>query len=145
MSKREAKRPVHATLPAEMAAWLDVEAARDMDTVSGVLRRHLLPAMRRESGSHLALAVVDWDKLRAWLDAAQTLLNANAIALVSGGKPPSRDERLRQSEEAEDLVHDAAELLDKVADDPNRTVRAIKAGRKIAIERAARTPAARLN
>ena len=54
------------------------------------------------------------EHIRAKLAEAQTLLNAPAIALQEGRPAPSPTVRLRFAEEAEDLVHDAADLVDAV-------------------------------
>ncbi|MDD5705848.1 MAG: hypothetical protein PHR35_07975 [Kiritimatiellae bacterium] len=52
--------------------------------------------------------------MRKKLVAAQTLLNVNSVALTTGRRPVSAAARLDLAEEAEELVHDVAEILDGV-------------------------------
>ena len=54
------------------------------------------------------------EHIRAKLSQAQTLLNAPAIALQEGRPAPSPTVRLALAEEAEDLIHDAADLFDAI-------------------------------
>jgi len=46
---------------------------------------------------------------------AQTLLNAHLVAELEGRRRPPMAVRLELAEEAEELVHDVADLLDRLA------------------------------
>jgi len=61
------------------------------------------------------LSESDYRVMREKIGAAQTLLNCHAIAEMEGHPPPSADVRLELAEEAEELVHDVADLLDRLS------------------------------
>jgi hypothetical protein len=52
--------------------------------------------------------------MREKIRAAQTLLNAHLVAELECRQPPSAAIRLELAQEAEDLVHDVADLLDSL-------------------------------
>ena len=56
----------------------------------------------------------DRDTMREKLQAAQTLLNVHLVAELEGRRPPSRAVRLDMAEAAEELVHDVADMLDRL-------------------------------
>jgi hypothetical protein len=63
---------VSISLPAPIAAWLKCEAKHEMGDVSGVVRKHLLPAMQ--------LPQTVWmDELKTVLDQAGTLDEAKDL------------------------------------------------------------------
>ena len=60
------------------------------------------------------------DTMREKIRVAQTLLNAHLVAELEGIRPPSKAMRLELAEEAEELVHDVADLLDGLKADDQR-------------------------
>jgi hypothetical protein len=56
----------------------------------------------------------DYGMMREKIRAAQTLLNAHLVAELEGRQPPSTVIRLELAQEAEELVHDVADLLDSL-------------------------------
>ena len=65
--------------------------------------------------SMYTLTKADHKTAREKLQLAQTLLNVHAIAILEGDPMPPADVRLRQAEEAEDLIHDVLDLLDGIS------------------------------
>ena len=57
------------------------------------------------------ISAADLDTLCEKTAAAQTLLNVNCVALLAGRKPVPATVRLDLAEEAEDIVHDLADIL----------------------------------
>ena len=57
------------------------------------------------------LKAEDLETIKNKLVAAQTLLNAHAIADVEERRPPSDARRLEMAEDAEELVHDVADII----------------------------------
>jgi len=56
----------------------------------------------------------DLSNILTKLDAAQTLLNANCVALSDGSKPVPTKVRLDLAEDAEELVSDTVDILYRV-------------------------------
>ena len=61
------------------------------------------------------LSAVDCRTMREKTRRAQTLLNAHLVAELEGRRRPTMAVRLELAEEAEELVHDVADLLDRLA------------------------------
>ncbi len=60
------------------------------------------------------LSAADYRVMVEKIRQAQTLLNCRAIAEIEGRRPPSAAIRCQLAEEAEDLIHDVADLLDRL-------------------------------
>lgn len=61
--------------------------------------------------STYTLTAEEYDTAREKLVRAQTLLNAQAVAVLEGKRLPSTEDQLAFAEEAEDLIHDVVDLL----------------------------------
>ena len=59
----------------------------------------------------------DRDTMREKIRVAQTLLNAHLVAELEGRRPPSTAVRLSLAADAEELVHDVADMLDRLTVD----------------------------
>jgi len=60
------------------------------------------------------ISAEDLTNMLTKLAAAQTLLNANCVAIIAGRKPVSSKTRLNLAEDAEELVHDTVDILYRV-------------------------------
>ena len=63
------------------------------------------------------LSEADHRTMREKIRRAQTLLNAHLVAELEGRRRPSMAVRLQLAEDAEELVHDVADLLDRLRTD----------------------------
>ncbi len=55
------------------------------------------------------------DVMREKISAAQTLLNANCVAIAEGRQPLSAETRLDLAEDAEELVNDVGDIISAIS------------------------------